>query len=37
MKNATELLMRIIAHENKYVETMRHTRKEESMNNRIFG
>ena len=28
MKNATELLMRIIAHENKYVESMRHTLKE---------
>ncbi len=28
MKNATVLLMRIIAHENKYVESMRHTRKE---------
>jgi len=31
MKDATELLMRIIAHETKYVESMRHSLKENEL------
>ncbi len=31
MKDATELLMRIIAHETKYVESMRHSLKEDEL------
>jgi hypothetical protein len=31
MKSATELLMRIIANETKYIESMRHTLKEDEL------
>ncbi len=31
MKDATELLMRIIAHETKHIESMRHTLKEDEL------
>jgi hypothetical protein len=31
MKDATELLMRIIANETKYIESMRHTLKEDEL------
>ncbi len=31
MKDVTELLMRVIAHENKYIDSMRHSLKEDEL------